>query len=115
MQLFKLSNSRTGRRSSVAGPMAAALIAATTGSALAGTVSGNLPSGTNISVAINTPANGAVLSPGPVAISGTASIGVGVPVPRTALVYVLDASGSTDSAADRAVVATRTAKGSRTG
>lgn len=83
----------------VTGPLVAGLIALTAGSALAGTVSGNLPGGANISVAINTPANGALLAPGPVVIAGVASIGVGAPVPSTALVYVLDASGSTDNGA----------------
>lgn len=56
---------------------------------------GNLPGGTSISVDINSPADGAVLPPGPVTVTGTASIGTGVPVVNTSLVYVLDVSGST--------------------
>ncbi|GIH10512.1 hypothetical protein Rhe02_85790 [Rhizocola hellebori] len=60
-------------------------------------VDGNLPGGTSISVAIATPANGAVFPPGPVTVTGTASVGVGVPVANTSLVYVIDVSGSTES------------------
>lgn len=60
-------------------------------------VDGNLPGGTAISVAINSPANGAVLPPGPVAVTGTASVGTGVPVANTSLIYVVDVSGSTAS------------------
>jgi trimeric autotransporter adhesin len=59
------------------------------------TVNGNLPGGTSISVSINTPADGAVLPPGPVTVSGTASVGQGQPVPSTALIYTLDVSAST--------------------
>jgi hypothetical protein len=59
------------------------------------TVNGNLPGGTSIAVSINTPADGAVLPPGPVTVSGTASVGQGQPVPSTALIYVLDVSAST--------------------
>jgi hypothetical protein len=63
-------------------------------------VSGNLPGGTNIAVSIDTPADGAVRSPGPVTINGTASVGQGQPVPSTALVYVLDVSNSTQTLED---------------
>ena len=49
-------------------------------------VDGNLPGGTSISVAINTPANGAVLQPGPVTVTGTAAVGTGVPVANTSLI-----------------------------
>ncbi|GIG88214.1 vWA domain-containing protein [Plantactinospora endophytica] len=61
----------------------------------AGAVDGNLPGGTSISVTIDTPADGAVLPPGPVTVTGTASVGVGQPVANTAVVYVLDVSAST--------------------
>jgi hypothetical protein len=56
---------------------------------------GNLPGGTNIAVTIAAPADGAVVPPGPVTVTGTASVGTGVPVANTSLIYVLDASSST--------------------
>jgi trimeric autotransporter adhesin len=59
------------------------------------TVNGNLPGGTSIAVSIDTPADGAVLPPGPVTVSGTASVGQGQPVASTALIYTLDVSAST--------------------
>lgn len=60
---------------------------------------GTLPGGTPISVTIDSPANNAVLPPGPVTVAGTARIGEGqTPQPTTGLVYVLDVSGSTRSA-----------------
>ncbi|MCS7477632.1 hypothetical protein ACFFQW_46030 [Umezawaea endophytica] len=62
-------------------------------------VGANLPGGTSIAVSVDTPVNGTVLPPGPVAVAGTASIGVGQPVASTGLVYVLDVSGSTDNPA----------------
>ncbi|MEE6258830.1 choice-of-anchor P family protein [Plantactinospora sonchi] len=74
----------------------AALVVATTGPAAAHPSNDNLPGGTSISVSITTPANGSVRPPGPVPVQGTASIGTGVPVANTALIYVLDVSGSTD-------------------
>ncbi|MDI1465397.1 choice-of-anchor P family protein [Catellatospora sp. KI3] len=55
----------------------------------------NLPGGTAITVAIATPADGAAVPPGPVSVTGTASVGTGVPVANTSLIYVLDASSST--------------------
>src|SRR5687768_14569782 len=57
-----------------------------------------LPGGTAIKVDIATPADGAVF-PGGVAVNvtGTAEIGVGLPIADTALVYVVDVSGSTVS------------------
>lgn len=55
---------------------------------------GNLPGGTSISVAINSPANGAV-RPGPVTVTGTAAIGAGQVSADTSLTYVVDVSGST--------------------
>ncbi|HEX6345396.1 choice-of-anchor P family protein [Umezawaea sp.] len=60
-------------------------------------VDGNLPGGTGISVAITTPADGTVLPPGPVTVTGTASIGQGQPVANTSITYVLDVSGSTSA------------------
>jgi hypothetical protein len=66
--------------------------------ASAADASGNLPGGTSISVAITTPADGALIAspPGDVQLTGTASVGMGVPVANTSLIYVLDVSGSTD-------------------
>ncbi|MET9225976.1 choice-of-anchor P family protein [Lentzea sp. NPDC003310] len=54
---------------------------------------GTLPGGTSIGVTITSPATGAVVVPGPVTVTGKASIGIGVA--DTALTYVLDVSGST--------------------
>lgn len=76
----------------------------TVGTALVATVAlaipahaatGNLPGGTSIGVTITSPASGSVVVPGPVTVTGKASIGTGVPVVDTALTYVLDVSGST--------------------
>ncbi len=64
----------------------------------AGAVDGSLPGGTSISVDILNPADGAVVNGPNVQVDGTASVGEGVPVPNTALIYVLDVSGSTDQA-----------------
>ena len=61
-------------------------------------VNGNLPGGTSITVSIDSPADGSVRPPGPVPVSGTASVGQGQPVPSTALVYTLDVSNSTQTA-----------------
>ncbi|MFJ1766780.1 PKD domain-containing protein [Amycolatopsis sp. NPDC088138] len=63
----------------------------------ANAVNGNLPGGTSIAVDITGPADNAVVPPGPVTVTGTASIGTGVAVKDTALTYVLDVSGSTAS------------------
>ncbi len=60
-------------------------------------VDGNLPGGTSISVTITSPANNSVHPPGPITVTGTASVGTGVPVANTSLTYVVDASGSTAS------------------
>lgn len=67
------------------------------GTALA--IEGNLPGGTPISVDITAPSDGTVkvYPPGNVQLKGTASVGKGVPVPNTALVYVFDVSYSTQS------------------
>lgn len=58
---------------------------------------GNLPGGTSIGVTITSPANNSVHPPGPVTVSGKASIGEGVAIVDTALTYVLDVSGSTQA------------------
>jgi hypothetical protein len=71
-----------------------AVIAATASPALADPVDGNLPGGTSIQVSIDSPADGTILPPGPVTITGTASVAMAEPV---ALIYVLDVSGSTDN------------------
>lgn len=61
--------------------------------------SGTLPGGTSIAVSIDNPADGAtfLVPPGgtaSVTVSGTASVGTGVPIKDTTVVYVLDVSGS---------------------
>jgi trimeric autotransporter adhesin len=48
-----------------------------------------LPGGTGLSVGIDSPADGAVLPPGPVTVSGTASVGAGVGPANTAVIFVL--------------------------
>jgi trimeric autotransporter adhesin len=58
-------------------------------SAPAAAAGGALPGGTGISVRIDSPADGAVLPPGPVTLTGTASVAKGVGVPNTALIFVL--------------------------
>jgi len=68
--------------------------------AAADTTAGNLPGGTSIAVGIDTPADDALIaSPGDVSLSGSASIGQGVPVANTTLIYVVDRSGSTQNPA----------------
>lgn len=85
-----------GRLRAVAGLMLVAVFAVVP-TAAADTESGNLPGGTSISVGIDSPAAGALIAspPGDVSLSGTASVGEGVPVANTTLVYVVDTSGST--------------------
>ena len=65
--------------------------------AFAGSASTNLPNGAQLTVSIDSPADGTeFLADGalvPVPVSGTASIGVGPP--QATIVYVFDASGST--------------------
>jgi hypothetical protein len=56
------------------------------------------PGRTNIAVDVVTPPNGATVNGPNVPVTGTASVGQGVPVPNTALIYVVDVSGSTDQA-----------------
>ncbi|WP_146155404.1 vWA domain-containing protein [Enhygromyxa salina] len=54
-----------------------------------------LPSGVPISVEITTPADSTVLAPGPVQVTGFATIGETAPIAETTLAYVVDVSGST--------------------
>lgn len=70
------------------------VVLAFTGAATA--TNGSLPGGTSITVDVVSPANGATVNGPNVPVSGTASVGQGVPVANTALIYVLDVSGSTD-------------------
>jgi hypothetical protein len=90
--------SRGGRLPAIASlALAGALVAAAP--AAAHTTSANLPGGTSIEVGITSPADHALIAspPGNVQLSGTASVGQGVPVANTTLVYVVDRSGSTAS------------------
>ena len=65
--------------------------------AWAGSASTNLPNGAELTVSIDSPADGTEFladgAPVPVPVSGTASIGLGDP--QATIVYVFDASGST--------------------
>lgn len=76
-------------------PMLVVGVAFVPGTASATIVGGNLPGGTSIEVTIASPADGAVLPEGPVALSGVAAVGEAAPVARTALITVVDTSGST--------------------
>lgn len=69
--------------------------------AQADTTNGNLPGGTSITAGISSPADGALIAspPGDVAVSGSASVGEGVPVAHTTLIYVVDRSTSTTASA----------------
>jgi hypothetical protein len=58
-----------------------------------------LPGGIRLAVTINSPADGAILPPGPVTVTGRAEIGDAVPTADTSLDYVLDVSGSTATTA----------------
>jgi hypothetical protein len=95
--MYRLTSSG-GRLPAIAGLALAAALAAA-GPAAAHTTSGNLPGGTSIAVGISAPADNALIAspPGDVSLSGTASVGQGVPVANTTLVYVVDRSGSTAS------------------
>ena len=90
--------SKGGRLPAIAGLALAGVLAAAP-LAQADTTNGNLPGGTSISVGIAAPADGALIAspPGDVSLSGTASVGQGVPVANTTLVYVVDRSGSTSN------------------
>jgi hypothetical protein len=61
--------------------------------------SGTLPGGTSISVEIDSPAAGASVAAGTVAVSGTAQVGAAPAVKNTTLVYALDVSGSAANSA----------------
>ena len=63
----------------------------------AGGVSNPLPGGTALDITIGSPLDGATLPDAPVAVSGTASVGVGAPVAKTTLIYIIDVSGSTSA------------------
>jgi hypothetical protein len=74
------------------------------GSAGADVENGNLPGGTSIQVSIDVPVDGAVVPQvmppaGPLMLSGTASVGQGITVANTLLIYVVDASFSTSDGA----------------
>lgn len=86
-----------GRRLPAIASLALAAILVAAPAAMADTANGNLPGGTSITVGISAPADGAVIAspPGGVNLSGTASVGEGVPVANTTLVYVVDTSAST--------------------
>lgn len=64
----------------------------------ASATSSSLPGGTNIAVDVVSPLDGATVNGPNVPVGGTASVGQGVAVPNTALIYVVDVSGSTDQA-----------------
>lgn len=83
------------RSPAIAGVAALAVVALTAGTAGAHPVDGTLPGGTSIQVSIDNPTDGAVLPPGPVTVTGTASVGMAEPVANTAVVYVIDLSFST--------------------
>ncbi|MGH3680088.1 MAG: choice-of-anchor P family protein [Natronosporangium sp.] len=76
------------------------MVAGLAGPAGAHLVGDNLPGGTSIEVSIDSPADGAVLPAGPVTVTGTAAVGTGEPVANTALIYVVDVSGSTGAISD---------------
>jgi hypothetical protein len=65
----------------------------------AGASDGSLPGGTSISVDVTAPPDGATVNGPNVPVTGTASVGQGQPVANTGLVYSIDGSGSTVSAA----------------
>ena len=86
-----------GRRLPAIASLALAGALAAAPAATADTSNDNLPGGTSITAGISAPADGALIAspPGDVSLSGTASIGQGVPVADTTLIYVVDRSGST--------------------
>jgi hypothetical protein len=88
------THARRGRTPLVLVSLAVISVLAFAGAASATTDA--LPGGTSISVDIVTPPDGATVNGPNVPATGTAAVGEGVPVPNTALVYVIDVSGSTD-------------------
>ena len=87
----------TARTGAVLTLLATALLAFA-GAAGADNEAGVLPGGTSIEVAIVSPADGAVVNGPNVPVTGTAAIGQADPIADTAIVYVIDLSGSTDQA-----------------
>lgn len=82
------------------GAVAAAVLLGTltlVGGAAADNEVGSLPGGTSIEVAIVNPAHNSVVNGPAVPVDGTAAVGQGVPVPNTALIYVIDVSNSTSA------------------
>jgi len=57
---------------------------------------GALPGGTAIRVSIDTPVNNQLVPPGPVPVSGSAAVAIGQVLADTAIIYVVDVSGSTE-------------------
>ena len=89
----------SARISRAFGAMTVALLLgalALVGGAAADNEVGALPGGTSIEVAIVNPAHNSVVNGPAVPVTGTAAVGQGQPVPNTALIYVIDVSGSTD-------------------
>src|SRR6188508_1303640 len=84
------------RRGVLLAQLAAAAVVVLAFTSAASATSGSLPGGTNIAVDVVNPPSGATVNGPDVVVDGTASVGQGVPVPNTTLVYVLDVSGSTD-------------------
>lgn len=86
------------RRGILLAQLAIASVAVLAFTGAASATGGSLPGGTNIAVDVVSPADGATVNGPNVPVSGTASVGQGVPVANTALVYAIDVSGSTDQA-----------------
>lgn len=90
---------RARRRACLTGGAAIAVAALVTPMAVAGTTSGNLPNGAELTVGVTSPVNGdSFIVPAgdttvDVPLSGTASIATGAP--NTSWIYVVDVSGST--------------------
>jgi trimeric autotransporter adhesin len=75
-----------------------ALVGALAMVAGAGGTTTPLPGGTSLDVTITSPSDGATLPQAPVTVTGTAAVGEGARVASTTLIYVVDVSGSTQSA-----------------
>jgi trimeric autotransporter adhesin len=86
------------RRGTLLAQLIVASIALLALATAASAADGSLPGGTSIAVDVVSPADGVTVNGPNVPVSGTASVGQGVPVANTALVYVIDVSGSTDQA-----------------
>lgn len=98
------SAARARRRACLTGGAALAVAALVTPAAMAGTSSGSLPNGAEITVGITSPVDGDsfIVPEGDtvvdVPLSGTASVATGAP--STSWIYVLDVSGSTSLSCD---------------